>query len=126
MQRVRIELEFIFKASPTILYTFLTTPSCLVRWFCDKVDITGDTYTFYWNGAEEVAELVDDVEEELIRFRWEHAETDDEFLEFHISTSPVTDETIMVIADYCDTDEEEEQKAYWNSLIKQLHIVCGG
>jgi len=26
MERVKIELEFIFRASPTILYKFLTTP----------------------------------------------------------------------------------------------------
>ena len=74
MQRVSFTLEFIFKASPTIVYKFLTSPDCLIRWFCDKVDITEDVYTFEWDGEEEEAELIDDFEEELLRFRWEDAE----------------------------------------------------
>ncbi|MBK8828004.1 MAG: hypothetical protein IPO26_15175 [Saprospiraceae bacterium] len=45
-KRVRIDLEFIFKASPTIIYNFVTTPACLVRWYCNEVDITGETYAF--------------------------------------------------------------------------------
>ncbi|MFZ1786900.1 MAG: START-like domain-containing protein, partial [Saprospiraceae bacterium] len=39
MRREKIDLEFIFKASPAIVYQFLTQPACLVRWFCDAVDI---------------------------------------------------------------------------------------
>jgi len=46
MKRIPVDLEYIFKASPAILYKFLTTPACLVRWFCDGVDINADVYTF--------------------------------------------------------------------------------
>ena len=62
MKRIPVDLEYIFKASPAILYKFLTTPACLVRWFCDGVDINGDVYTFSWDGSEENAEVVDDIE----------------------------------------------------------------
>ena len=70
MKRVRLDMEFIFRASPTILYTFMTTPACLVRWYCDEVDITNDVYTFYWSGSSEVAYLLDDIEDERVRFEW--------------------------------------------------------
>jgi uncharacterized protein YndB with AHSA1/START domain len=126
MERVTVELEFLFRASPTILYQFLTTPSCLVRWFSDKVDIDGEDYKFTWAGFTERAELVDDFEEELLRFRWEEAENDDEYLEFHISTSPITNETILKIKDVCDADEVEDQKSYWESNIKKLKNAIGG
>jgi uncharacterized protein YndB with AHSA1/START domain len=126
MERVTVELEFLFRASPTILYQFLTTPSCLVRWFSDKVDIDGEDYKFTWAGFSERAELVDDYEEELLRFRWEEAESDDEYLEFHISTSPITNETILRIKDVCDADEVEDQKSYWESNIKKLKNAIGG
>ncbi len=66
MKRIPVDLEYIFKASPAILYKFLTTPACLVRWFCDGVDINNDVYTFSWDGAEENAEVVDDIEEERL------------------------------------------------------------
>ncbi|MEM1322589.1 MAG: START-like domain-containing protein [Bacteroidota bacterium] len=126
MERVKIDLEFLFRASPTILYKFLTTPSCLIRWFCDEVDIQGDTFTFSWSGAEEVAELIDDIEEERLRFHWEEADSDEEYLEFRLSRSPVTGETILEITDYCDEDEAEDQKQLWTSQMKVLRQETGG
>ncbi len=126
MERVRIELEFIFRASPTILYKFLTTPACLIRWFCDEVDIQGETFSFVWSGAEEVAEMIDDIEDERIRFKWEDADDEEEFLEFRMQRSPVTNETILEITDYCDEDEVADQKQLWESQIKVLRQETGG
>lgn len=126
MERVKITIEFLFRASPTILYQFLTTPSCLIRWFCDKVDIQGDTYVFGWDKYTQLAELVDDIEEERLRFRWEDAEDPAEYLEFRISRSPVTDETILEIIDFCDADEVDDQKQLWKTQIEQLRKETGG
>ncbi len=126
MQRVQIKLEFLFRASPTILYKFLTTPSCLIRWFCDEVDIQDDTFTFVWEGSEEVATLIDDIEEERIRFKWEDADDEEEYLEFLFSRSPVTGETILEIIDYCDQDEIPDQTLLWESQIKVLRQETGG
>lgn len=126
MKRVSFTTEFLFRASPTILYRFITTPSCLIRWFCDEVDITGEVFTFYWEGEPEIAEMIDDIEDERVRFRWEDADDDDEFLEFRFSRSPVTGETILEIEDFCDEDEVEEQKDLWETQIKQLRQETGG
>jgi len=125
MKRVQFELEFIFRASPTILYQFLTTPACLIRWFCDAVDIQDDTYTFEWSGSEEIADLVDDIEDERIRFHWEDSE-DDEYLEFRMRKSPVTNETILEITDWSDDDEVDDQKQLWESQIAVLRQETGG
>jgi len=125
MSRVSFDSEFIFRASPSILYTFLTTPSCLIRWFCDEVDITLDVYTYTWQGADEEAILVDDIEEERIRFKWTDAD-EDEYLEFRMYKSNITNETILEITDFCDDDEVEEQKDLWASQIAKLRIECGG
>lgn len=125
MERVKIDLEFILRASPAILYTFLTTPACLVRWFCDEVDILEDVYTFTWQGDDEIAELVDDIEEERVRFVWEDAE-DGEYLEFRMYKSGVTNETVMEISDYCDKGEETEQQDYWENLLVVLRKETGG
>lgn len=126
MERVKIELEFIFRASPTILYQFLTTPSCLIRWFCDEVDINGTRFTFVWSGFKEVAELVEDIEDERLRFKWLNADDEDEYLEFRILRSPVTDETILEVTDYCDDDEMDDQRAYWENQINKLIQETGG
>ena len=126
MQRVPLNLEFIFKASPTILYKFLTTPNCLIRWFCDEVDVTEDKYTFSWSGQEEIAWVIDDIEDERLRFRWEDADDDAEYLEYRLNVSPVTGETILEITDYCDDDEVDEQRQLWDTQMQQLRRETGG
>jgi uncharacterized protein YndB with AHSA1/START domain len=126
MERVKFTTEHLFRASPTILYQFFTTPACLIRWFCDEVDIQGETFTFSWDGAEEVAELIEDEEHERVRFQWEDAESDEEYLEFKFYKSPVTGETILELTDYCDADEVEDQKQYWENQMKQLRQETGG
>jgi uncharacterized protein YndB with AHSA1/START domain len=115
MKRVSFKMEFLFRASPSILYQFFTTPNCLIRWFCDEVDITGEVYTFTWEGADEIAELAEDKENERIRFKWEDADSDDEYLEFKFEKSPVTNETILILTDFCDDDEIDDQRQLWES-----------
>lgn len=124
-QRIKIDLEFIFRASPAVLYRFLTTPECLVRWFCDGVDIQDDVFTFDWQGFEEKAEMIDDIQEERIRFEWEDAEKG-EYLEFRMYKSDVTNETVLEITDFCDPDEGDEQRDYWNTQIQKLKTETGG
>ena len=124
MERTKIDLEYIFRASPTILYNFLTAPACLVRWFCDSVDINGMEYAFAWNDSVEIAVLTEDIEEEKVRFEWAEKEPG-EFLEFQISTSPVTDETILLITDFCDNDEVEDYKTLWESQMRILRKEMG-
>lgn len=126
MERVKITLEYLLKASPAILYQFFTTPSALVRWFCDEVDVRGDSlFIFSWSGFPEAAKLSEDIEEEIVHFEWLDEEREGEFLEFKIDTAPVTGETILTITDFCDADEIEEQKALWETQIRQLKKETG-
>lgn len=124
MQRKKITCEFLLRASPAIVYQFLSDASCLIRWFCDHVVIDEDEYVFIWSGNEEVATLVDDIEDELLRFVWVDAPPN-EYLEFAITTSPVTDETILTITDFCDEDEARDQKLFWDAQIKKMNHVMG-
>ena len=125
MKRVQYKLEFIFRASPTILHQFLTTPSCLVRWFCDEVDIEKGTFNYYWDGEVETAKLVEEIEGEYLKFEWEDAE-EGEYLEFFISKSPVTGDTLLNITEFCDENEVDDQKLYWEDQMKQLRAATGG
>ncbi len=125
MSRVKIEMEFIFKASPGIIYQFLTAPENLVRWFSDGVDIKEDIYTFTWEGSDEEAMLIDDIEEERLRFRWLESESN-EYYEFRMYKSAITRQTILEITDFCDKGEEQEQIDLWTTQISELQIVCGG
>jgi len=125
MSRVKIEMEFIFKASPAIIYQFLTAPENLVRWFCDGVDIKEDVYTFTWEGSDEEALLIDDIEEERLKFKRLDSEGD-EYYEFRMYKSAITRQTILEITDFCDKGEEKDQIDLWSSQISELQVVCGG
>jgi uncharacterized protein YndB with AHSA1/START domain len=124
MARVQFQVEFMFKASPSIIYLFATQATAIVRWFCDKVDNIGDRYTFSWEGSDEVADIVMDIEDELIKYQWE--DRDGEFLQFRLYKTDITMETILEITDFCDDDEVDEQKDVWEVYVKKLKAACGG
>lgn len=126
MSRSKIELEYIFKASPGLLYQFLTDPTRLIRWFCEECDVNTDIFTFTWDGYDEEAELVDDIEEERLRFKWLDAEDEEEYLEFRMYKSDVTNETILEITDFCDNGDEQPTADLWKSQLDQLKSECGG
>jgi uncharacterized protein YndB with AHSA1/START domain len=126
IKRTQFKTEFIFRASPTIVYQFLTNPACLVRWFCEEVDVSGTVYTFYWDGDEQVATLVEDWEDELLRFEWEDAPSANEFLEFRLSKSAITEETILSITDFCDLNDVKNAMQLWETQIAQMKIETGG
>ena len=118
-------MEFIFNASPTILYKFFTTADRLIRWYCDAADIQKEVFTYSWGGEAEVAILIDHVEKERLRFKTDDHE-DDEYLEFRFNRSPVTNDTILEITDFCDDDEVEESKKLWTTQMGELRVASGG
>jgi len=126
MDRESFELEFIFKASPAMLYNFLSTAEGLVRWFCDAVDIDKNKYDFYWSGSRETATLVDHEDDKKLVFKWEGAEDENEYLEFLMYKSPITNETILKITDFADADEVDDQIELWESQIDELKKAIGG
>lgn len=118
-------LEYPVRCSPTILYQFLSTPSGLGEWFADKVDEWEGVYSFSWNGAEpDDAELVDNEPNDFIRFRWLHSPKD-EYFEFKIQKSEITNQTILVINDFAEKKEIKDQSALWEYQVKELFHRIG-
>jgi hypothetical protein len=60
-----------------------------------------------------------------LKLVWEDSEDSDEYLEFRISTSPITNETILHITDFCDEDEVDSQEQLWDSQVKQMRQEMG-
>ena len=117
-------LEFPIRCSPTILYDFLSTPVGLQEWFADKVDQRDNTFYFTWNGSTDAAEILEHLDNEFIRYRWDHANKD-EFFEFSIDQSLVTNETILRITDFADKAEQKDQERLWNSQVSELKHRIG-
>jgi hypothetical protein len=117
-------LEFPVRCSPGILYEFLSTSSGLQEWFADKVDDQDGIFSFSWNGSEETAEVLEQEENKYIRFHWLHAPKD-EFFEFRIEKSDVTNQTILIIKDFAEKREIKDQSMLWDHQVKDLFHRIG-
>lgn len=126
MERVSFTMEFLFRASPTIIYKFLTTPDCLIRWFCDDCNVVDGRFTFEWDGEEEEAIVLEDIENEHLRLEWEEYEGEGEYLDYQIGRSEVTGETILEITAFCDADEVEQEQQFWATQMDALGRATGG
>lgn len=123
-KKVLYTLEFPVRCSPAILYDFLYTPAGLQEWFADKVDEKDNIYSFGWNGSEEKAELMETEEDKFVRFHWLHAPKE-EYFEFRIEKSEVTNQTILVIKDFADKKEIKDQTRLWDYQVKDLFHRLG-
>src|SRR4028119_1869212 len=113
-------LEYPVRSSPSILFEFLSTPAGLGEWFADRVDENKEhIFTFTWSNSEEKAELLDKQEDKYVRFRWTHAPKD-EYFEFSIEKSEVTNQTILIIKDFAEKKEIADQSRVWEYQVKDL------
>ncbi len=123
-KKILYTLEYPVRCSPGILYEFLSTPAGLQEWFADKVDERDGLFTFSWNGTEEKAELLDKEEAKYIRFRWTHA-SKDEYFEFAIEKSEVTNQTILIVKDFAEKKDIKDQSQLWEYQVKDLFHRIG-
>lgn len=123
-QKQLYTLEFLVRCSPSILYEFLATPAGLQEWFADKVDERDNIFSFAWNGAPDKAEVVEKEPDKFIRFHWLHLPKE-EYFEFRIEKSEVTNQTILVIKDFAEKKEIKDQSRLWDSQVKELFHRLG-
>ena len=117
-------LEYPVRCSPGILYEFLSSPSGLQEWFADKVDERDKVFSFSWNGSTDKAEVLETELDKFIRFHWSNAPKE-EFFEFRIEKSEITNQTILVIKDFADKKDIKDQSLLWGSQVKDLFHRIG-
>lgn len=127
MKKEKIQLEYLIKTSPTILYTLISTPSGLAEWFADDVNVANNVFTFFWDGSEEQALLLNKKRDAFTRFRWvaDDEENSEYYFEFRIKIDDITNEVAFIVTDFAEDGEEEETSALWNSQVDNLKHVLG-
>lgn len=123
-KKIPYTIEFTVRSSPAILYEFLSTSSGLQEWFADKVQQREGIFSFSWNGSEEKAKVLDSLQDEFIRFRWLDS-PENEYFEFKIQKSEVTSETVLLVTDFAEKKEIEDQTQLWDSQLKELFHRIG-
>lgn len=124
IKKDKFVLEIPINASPSLLYEYLNTANGLQEWFADKVEDEGEEFTFSWGDADDVAIRLQADENKSVRFRWEY-QGDDEYFEFEIDRSPITNETILRITDFADKFDIESQKQLWETQVNDLKHRIG-
>lgn len=119
MSKQMYTLEYPVRCSPGILYEFLSTPAGLQEWFADRVDERDNVFFFSWNGSSQKAEVLESQEEKFIRFRWLDAPKE-EYFEFSIEKSEITNQTILVVKDFAEKKELKDQSMLWDYQVKDL------
>jgi len=121
----KIQLEYILRTSPNVLFSFLTESSGLSEWFCDDVNNRGGVITFKWSGdSEEHAKLISLKENKYVKYKWLDG-PENAYFEFLLEVDEITGELALIITDFAEPEDEEELILTWNSAIQKLHSVIG-
>ena len=119
------QIEFPIRSSLRILFNQISTPSGLSEWFADNVNLNGKNYTFFWDGDEQDAELLSKKNNQSIKFRWID-EPKNTFFELKIVIDDITQDISLIITDFAeDEEDEEEAKLLWSKQIEKLRQSIG-
>lgn len=126
MDKEKFTIEYDFrKVAPSLLWTLLSTASGLEEWFADRVEQNEKAYTFYWNKTPQEALLVGSRVGVFMRFHWVDEENDKSFFEMRITTTELTGSTMLMITDFAEPDEMDDQRELWNNEIERLQRRLG-
>jgi uncharacterized protein YndB with AHSA1/START domain len=126
MIKEKINFEYELRnVSLSMLWTYLSTPSGLAKWFCDDVSVNGKIYTFTWQNAPQKAELIHIRQGHFVRFRWEEDENTKYYFELKINTGELSGEVEIEITDFAYPSEIEDTHELWKTQIETLKRNIG-
>lgn len=127
MKREKIHLEYLLNATAkNIIWSSISTPSGLEGWFADKVISNDKIVAFFWGKTEKrEAEIIAIRAFSYIRFRWLDDENEREYFEIRMTNNELTNDYVLEITDFADSDETEDLKELWDSQIDTLRRTCG-
>ena len=88
-------------------------PGRITEWFADKVDerMAYSVFLEWHNGQSRTARKELD---KSIRFHWTHS-AKDEYFEFYIDRSEVTNQTILIVKDFAGIKEDIKTRASYGN-----------
>lgn len=121
----KYELEYTLNTSPKVLFNRLSTPDGLSEWFADNVNLSKGQFTFIWEGAEQIADVVTIKDNKYVRFKWVEDEEAESYFEFKIDKDELTGDLALIITDFAEEDEKEDAIDLWDSQISELKHLIG-
>jgi len=116
----QFSLEFGVRATPKLLFTMISTPEGLSRWFANNVIVEDDIFLFIWEDSEQKARLVQSKDNEFVKYEWLDDFHKGYFFEMHIHAGEMASEVVLGIADYAEKAEKDLYQRLWATQVKQL------
>lgn len=124
-KRVKIQLEFVLRSSPGILYDHISTPTGLTGWFAEKVELDNGKLTFHWDdGNINTGTIQKQVHNRVFRFSFGEMDAE-EYVEMEILLDELTQDVSLVVTDFSDESEAESTEMMWGSLVDELRMIIG-
>jgi len=129
MPKFKYSNEYELRASPKMLFPYLSTASGLSQWFADKVNHLPDNqFDFQWDNETHHAQQSALRLNKNVKFEFANTSPDphdNNFVEFKIEISELTGSTFLRITDYSANEDQEELKDLWDGLIDRLKEIVG-
>jgi uncharacterized protein YndB with AHSA1/START domain len=117
--------EYPFKASPKVLYNYISTPGGLQQWFADNVSVKPDQkYGIEWDGKEHIA-VVWKKPNKSIKFDFQ-GEDEGNVLEIRLEQGELDGATYLYVTDISKNNNEDDLRDLWDGLVSELKEIVGG
>ncbi len=126
-ERIKVEIEFPIKCSPSLLYNYISSASGLSEWFAHDVNNRSrNEFTFkYEDGEVQQATMIKNVPNKSVRFKFHDTEAE-EYLELDIIVDELTDDVALKVTEFCYEEEKRGINELWQSEIDILKNATGG
>ncbi|GAB4043479.1 START-like domain-containing protein [Spirosoma foliorum] len=129
MEKLKFITEYELRASPKMLFPYISTASGLSQWFASKVNTMPEQrFDFQWDNESHIARQVSMRQNKGVRFEFlntDDNESDNNYVDFRVDQSELTQSTFLRVTDYSSTTDEEELKDLWDGLIDKLKEIVG-
>ncbi len=131
MTKFKFVKEYEIRASPKLLFPYISTAEGLASWFAEKAkyDRNTEIFHFEWDATDHPAKLVQQKLNKHARFDFhDTADTDADanYIDFKLETNEITQATFLKISDYSTNTDEAELEGLWDGLVDVLKDLIGG
>jgi uncharacterized protein YndB with AHSA1/START domain len=129
MTKNKFILEIEIKASPKVIFPYISTASGLQQWFCEKAILNGpQLIDLMWDGDSHPARIATQRLNKSIKYDFiptDPENKDHNYLEFRIETSELTQATYLKVIDYSENQDNQELTEIWEEFIYKLKVILG-
>lgn len=123
---IKYSIEIPINSSVNVLYKRLSTPSGLAEWFADNVNLKNNVFTFIWDDSDQSAKILKKKSNKFVQFKWLDDQEKESFFEFKIQVDEMTSDVSLIITDFAeDEEDQEEQTMLWEQQIQNLKMAIG-